>query len=321
MSELFAPHIAVPSYRECIVRIRRLVSAVTLALFAAAFPVVAVPAHATSGDSNAATPVVYVHGYDPTGLGSDCNIWSNMTNFLRSRGFTGPQVTAKYYWNDANCGVDLNQYGSSNAVYPGGYVNGEDSNGTDIRHIAYQFAWYVYNTYSVNGQNIGVVAHSMGGLVVRDALYRVAAHDPDFPPSLLVSNIVNFGSPHNGANIAALCSGADIECTEMTPGSSFLTDLNQNGQNPQASGGTDWTLMGSDYDSVVSDDSATSMTANHKVRYASSDQIGHTDYPNETQQTLNASLSASDFGSAYVSTSTGQWCVLRAQLALSGSNY
>lgn len=283
--------------------------------------VTAAPAQAASGSSNAATPVVYVHGYDATGAGSNCTMWSNMTNFLTGRGFTGPQVTVKYYWNDASCGVDLNKYGNQNKYYSGGLVNGEDSNNTDIRHIAYQFAWYVYNTYSSKGQNIGVVAHSMGGLVVRDALYRVAAGDPDFPSSLLISNIVTFGSPHNGANIAAMCNGSNIECTEMTPGSAFLADLNANGQNPQASGGTDWTIMGSDADSVVSDDSATSMTADHKVRYASIDNVQHLDYYNETQTTLNASLSSSDNGSPYVSTTTGQWCVLRAQSALSGSDY
>ncbi|HEX6501425.1 MAG TPA: hypothetical protein VF054_20695 [Micromonosporaceae bacterium] len=79
--------------------------------------------------------------------------------------------------------------------------------------------------------------------------------------------------------------------------------------------------MGSDADTVVSDSSATSMTANHKVRYASSDNIAHTDYYNETQTTLNASLSYSDYGSAFVSTTSGEWCVLRARYALSGSAY
>lgn len=302
-------------------RLRRLLSACALALLTTAVPILAVPAQAASGDSNAATPVLYVHGYDPTGAGSPCGIFSNMASFLSGNGFTGPQVTLKYYWNDSGCGVDLNNYGSQNTYYPGGSVSGEDSNATDIRHIAYQFAWYVYNTYTAGGQNVGVVAHSMGGLIVRDALYRVAAHDPDFPPSLLISNSVNFGSPHNGANIAALCSGSNIECTEMTPGSSFLNDLNSHGQNPQGTGGTDWTLMGSDSDTIVADSSATSMTAIHKVQYASSDRIGHTDYPNETQTTQDAALSFSDNNSAYTATTTGQWCVLRAKLALSGSNY
>lgn len=279
------------------------------------------PAGAASGDSNAATPVVYVHGYNPSGNGSDCNNWTNTQNFLTSNGFTGPQVTLKYYYNDVNCGVDLNNFGSQSVHYPGGQVNGENSNNTDIRHIGYQFAWYIYNTYTAKGQNVGVVGHSMGGLVIRYALYRVAAGDPDFPPSLLISNIVNFASPHNGANIAALCSVQTIECNQMTPGSTFLGDLNANGQNPQGTGGTDWTLMGSDFDTTVSDDSATSMTANHKVRYASSDLIQHSDYYNKTQTTMDASLSASDNGSPYVATTTGEWCVLRAEKALSGPTY
>jgi triacylglycerol esterase/lipase EstA (alpha/beta hydrolase family) len=280
------------------------------------------PALAASGDSNASTPIVFVHGFDPFGSGDDCNMWNNMTSFLRSNGgFTGPFVTAKYYYNDANCSVDLNNYGTQSAYYSSGLVNGQDSNTTDIRHIAYQLAWYIYNTYSSNGQNIGIVAHSMGGLITRYALYRVAAGDSNFPPSLLVSNIVNFGSPHNGTTSASSCSFNNIECAEMVPNSAFLNDLNANGQNPQAVGGTDWTLMGSDFDSVVSDASATSMTANHKVQYASSNFIGHLDYYNKTSTTMNAALSASDNGGPYVSTTAGEWPVLRAQKALSSPNY
>lgn len=278
------------------------------------------PARAASGDSNQATPILFIHGYDPTGAGDSCTMWSNMTGALTSNGgFTGPYVTVKYYYDDSSCSVDVNNYGTQSAYYSGGLVNGEDSNNTDIRHIAYQLAWFIYDTYSSKGQNIGIVAHSMGGLIARDALYRVAAGDPSFPPSLLVSNIVTFGTPHNGTTTASLCG--NIECTEMSPSSSFLNDLNANGQNPQASGGTDWTIMGSDYDTVVSDASATSMTAAHKVQYASSDKIAHSDYYNDTQTTLNAALKASDNGGPYVSTSAGEWPVLRAQKALSGSAY
>jgi triacylglycerol esterase/lipase EstA (alpha/beta hydrolase family) len=302
-------------------RLGHLFKAFAIGCVALAIALSTSPAQAASGDSNAATPVLYLHGYDPTGLGDDCTMWSNMTTFLTGKGFTGPQVTLKYYHNDSNCGANLNNYGTQSAYYSGGLVSGEDSTSTDIRHIAYQFAWYVYNTYTAKGQNVGVVAHSMGGLVARYALYRVAAKDSAFPSSLLVSNIVTFGTPHNGANAASLCTASNIECAEMTAGSAFLADLNTNGQNPQGQGGTDWTIMGSDYDSVVSDASATSMTANHKIRYASSDYIDHTSYYNKTQTTLDAALSASDNGSAFTSTTTGEWPVLRAQKALTGSAY
>ena len=301
--------------------LKRFVTAFVVGGTALATVLATSPAQAASGDSNAATPVLYVHGYDPTGLGTDCGMWSNMTSFLTGHGFTGPQVTLKYYYDDSHCGVDLNGYGQQSAYFSGGLVNGEDSTGTDIKHIAYQFAWYVYDTYTSKGQNVGVVAHSMGGLVARYALYRVAAQDTAFPPALAISNVVTFGTPHNGADAAALCTTATIECGEMTAGSAFLADLNANGQNPQGQGGTDWTIMGSDYDSVVSDNSATSMTADHKVRYASSDAIDHTSYYNRTQTTLDAALSASDYGSAFTSTASGEWPVLRAQKALSGSAY
>jgi len=276
-------------------------------------------AHAASGDTNLSTPILFFHGYDAFGTGVDCTTWNNMISAMRSYGFSGPFVTVKYYYNDANCSGDVNTAGSQTTYYAGGTVNGADSQNTDIRHIAYQFAWFVYDNYTSKGQNVGIVPHSMGGLIVRYALYRVAAGDPDFPPSLLVSNIADFATPHNGTSSANTCG--NIECVEMRQGSTFLNDLNANGQNPQEQGGTDWTLMGSDYDTIVSDASATSMTAAHKVQYASSDQIGHLDYYNKTQITLNASLKFSDNGGAYTSTSSGEWPVLRAEKALTGSGY
>lgn len=299
--------------------IRRTMWAVGIACLTALISLAPTPSQAAAGDSNAATPVIYVHGYDAFGTGVSCTTWSNMTGFLTSHGFTGPQVTVKYYHNDSGCGANLNNFGTQSAYFSGGLINGEDSPNTDIKHIGYQLAWYVYTTYTSKGQAVGLVGHSMGGLIIRYALYRIAAADPNFPPSMLVTNAVTFGTPHNGASLASICF--NIECAEMAPNSSFLKDLNTSGQNPQGTGGTDWTIMGSDADTIVSDSSATSMTAAHKVRYASGDHIGHLDYFNETQTTLNAALSYSDNGSPFVSTTTGQWCVLRAQLALSGAGY
>jgi pimeloyl-ACP methyl ester carboxylesterase len=297
-------------------RIRRLLTAfVTMVAMGLA---TAAPAHAAAGDSNAGTPVLYVHGYDSGGGGSNCGMWTNMRTALTGNGFSGPQVTVKYYHNDANCGADVNAHGSQSKHYPGGTVGGQDSNNTDIRHIGYQFAWLVYDDYTSRGTNVGIVAHSMGGLVVRYALARVAARDADFPPSLLVSNVITLGTPHNGANIAVFCSIGNVECAQMTPGSSFLRSLSAN---PQGTGGTDWTLLGSDADAVVSTSSATSMSANHKVRYTSGDRVAHSDYYNATRTASDASLYAANNGSAYVFTSTGEWCVARSRKALSGGAY
>jgi pimeloyl-ACP methyl ester carboxylesterase len=301
------------------VHLRRFLASLAVAILATV--ATAAPAQAASGDSNATTPVVYVHGYDATGGGSNCGMWSNMRNFLTRNGFTGPQVTVKYYYNDTGCAADINGFGSPTGHHPSGQVNGQNSNNTDIRHIAYQFAWYVHDTYTAQGRNVGIVAHSMGGLVVRYALHRVAAGDAEFPASLEVSNVVTFGTPHNGASVAGLCSLTSRQCAQMSPGSSFLDNLNAAGQDPQAAGGTDWTVMGSAADTVVSQSSATSMTANHRVRYARSNGIAHSDYYNETQTTTNANLSYSDHGSPYTSTANGEWCVLRAHRALSGGGY
>jgi pimeloyl-ACP methyl ester carboxylesterase len=156
----------------------------------------------------------------------------------------------------------------------------------------------IYTQYSSKGVTVDLVGHSMGGLIIRSALRYTQQADASFPPYLYVEDVVTFGTPHSGSGYASWCPWA-YECNQMETGSSYLTDLAAGAPNPQGSGGTDWTAVGSYSDGVVSQTSATAMDATHKVRYLSSMGIGHSDYMNDTSDVRDADVEYYDRGSPW----------------------
>ena len=158
-------------------------------------------------------------------------------------------------------------------------ANGHHTADTDIRHLAYHLAWMIYDRYGQYGTPVNIVAHSMGGLIVRYAIARVQAHDPAFPPltqwvwvslyeqqqvnTFMVLNVVDFATPHDGGG-QSLPRRVEFvqlkyECRQWTPdnsvglgaGTKFIKWLNSHAQNPQAASGTDWSLVGSYGDEAV----------------------------------------------------------------------
>jgi triacylglycerol esterase/lipase EstA (alpha/beta hydrolase family) len=202
-----------------------------------------------------ARPIVFIHGFNVFGLPEDCKAdWSKMEAGLQADGYTGPMVTAGFYFNDINCDVITSPHGTimSKSI-----------------DMARDLAWYFYNTYNQNGTAIDVVAHSYGGLLTRYALYRVAIGDPSFPPFLNVAHVSTVGSPYEGyAILAESCHIIvwNLECDEMFPLSSFIKELNSPPASyPQGVNGTIWSNGGSNADPIDSSDglvgsaSATSM--------------------------------------------------------------
>ena len=131
----------------------------------------------------------------------------------------------------------------------GAYSNGKDGTVDDsIRHLACLFAWHVYSTYTQHGQSVNILAHSMGGLVVRDAIGETTNHVPGFPPApLAVNRVVTVATPHGGVggtyhNLAFTFIGDSQELEDMNPGSSFMNTI-ANLQAPQGSTGTFWGLI------------------------------------------------------------------------------
>lgn len=251
-----------------------------LVLGVAALVAAGLPAGARTDDR--AKPIVYVHGFDATfSPGYDCHAyWDAMADALEGWGHGGGRVTVAYYYLDYNCTYDLAHHGSHSRHYASGHAFGSHTRNTSIRHLGYHLAWMIYDHFTQTGEATDVVGHSMGGLIARYAVARWAAGDSDFPPSVAVEDAVTLGTPHAGTGWAYGC--AYTQCFEMRPGSSLLTWLANNGSNPQGSGGTDWTVVGSEDDGIVGDGSAVSMGVPHKVIYRWYEGIDHVDYIYDT---------------------------------------
>lgn len=214
---------------------------------------VSAPAGATPAP-NKTNKIVYVHGFSPTGS-TDCSSsgyandgFGKMIPQMQSAGFTGSQITVGYYSGDSNCTINLHNYGS--------YGDGDT-----FKEIGKAFSWYVYNTFTRNGISIDAVGYSMGGLIVRAAIYGASIGASGFSPPINIAQAVTLAAPHDGAAwYASACTIVGwTQCDAMVGGSSQLNWLNQNG-NPQGSAGTTWTNFGSTDDDVVPDSSATSMS-------------------------------------------------------------
>lgn len=292
-----------------------------LGVLAAAAAVLLVAPAAPARTNDRAKPIVFVHGLDAFGCaGNDGNgTWNDMINTLTAWGWTGAKVKLGYYECDTGQNDMVDHHGS-HATHFGGsgeHVSGGAKHGsnTQIDHLGYHWAWYVYDHYSAGGVCIDAVGHSMGGLIIRYGMARTAQRHTDFPPSLCVEDILTIGTPHSGTGWASGCWWSD-QCNQMVPGSGFLNWLASNAQNPQGSGGTDWTNMGSDSDGVVSASSSYGMSAAHRVVYLSSMGIGHSDYMHKTSDSRTADVDYWDTPGPWYRWLDAPYCVRWGDFAL-----
>lgn len=271
-------------------------------------------------------PIIFVHGLNPlAGAGYPCPAsWGPMQDAFRQWGWDGePLVGVKYYAGDSFCEDDIDHHGSHNAHYGNnrwwslGFnhdrlnPNSHDDD-TPIEHLGYHLAWTVYDHYTSQGQPVDLVGHSMGGLIIRYALTKQEQRHPDFPPNLLVEDVVTLESPHDGVSLSIFC-GWSKQCREMIPGSRFLNGL---GENPQVGEGTEWTISGSYWDPLVPADSAVAMDAAHRVKY-SWPLYEHLRPLWDSSDTRDADFDFSDTGSPWQQEQNGPHSVRLTDLALS----
>jgi pimeloyl-ACP methyl ester carboxylesterase len=286
-----------------------------LALAVSASPVAA----ATSRTNDRAKPVILVHGFDVEGNpGTDCGAtWDDLKGAFRSWGYTGPLVATAYYAYDAGCDHAIGHHGDHATHFATGHTTtGGHTANTDIRHLGYHLAWYVYEHWTSQEQPVDLVGHSMGGLVIRYAIAQVERGDPEFPPRLLVEDVVTFGTPHAGTRFALACAAFYRQCAQMRPESSFMTWLRTYAAEPDGATGTDWTTMGSQADELVSTSSANAMAACHEVSYLATSRIRHTDYQHLRSRARSADATHRDCPGAWVTSYDYWWPVRRADLAL-----
>lgn len=234
--------------------------------FAAAAPANAAPSR-SDGRGNV---VLFIHGFDPDGAAdTNCaDYWDSAISYFGNSGWNeGNLLTYGYYTSGPENECNFN--------YPG-------TRATSITTIAQSLADTIYYSWTVNNQKIDVVAHSMGGLVIRSMLYHVANGTPGFPPQLYIEDVVTLGTPHDGAapEQVALCNAVFPEqrqCTQMTPGSDFLADLPETPSSGSSAFRTDWTAVSSFHDFTTGGNSGVGINADHKFQYQSDSPIGHSE--------------------------------------------
>ncbi|MFD0685733.1 esterase/lipase family protein [Actinomadura fibrosa] len=266
-------------------------------------PILTAPA-ATAADGTSEA-VYFVHGIDWNhGKAGDAQLncestWKASKAALKAHGWTGKMITWGYYAKDTRCTRKTN-----------GDLN------TRIQELGRRFAWDVYANYAKNGESVDVVAHSMGGLVVRAAIEGVNRYgkNKDWPDRLYIEDVATFSTPHTGTDWGTSCTALKgwKQCSDVRPGSGFLKWA---GQNPQAAGGTDWTLIGASDDDMITSGSATGMRAKHKAIYASGQGLEHSTIKNKGDGNGWKAKVTDDYGSTWKS-GTGPGPLLRLFNAL-----
>ncbi len=238
--------------------------AVVVLVALAAVIAMALPPSASARTNTKDKITVFLHGFNGHNCTQD---WRELMLDMRANGFTGPFYAVRFLSADSECdlsgipnafNVGLFRFGAHTGPY--GHEGTSHDNNTDIRHLAWHFANWA-DLYIPDDPPIDVVAHSMGGLIVRFALGKQTGPWP----ALNVEDVVTLGTPHGGVNFASWTG--TFQGDQMEPDSYFIWWLAQNAPNPQGSDGTEWTVVGSSADLVVSRGTATNMQAAERVRY------------------------------------------------------
>ncbi|MFH9196036.1 esterase/lipase family protein [Streptomyces anulatus] len=233
-------------------------------------PAAAAPSR-TNGSGNR---VIFVHGFAPLGKHDCTDYFSAARSHFTSKKWKGNLLTFGYYKGNKRCSY-----------------NYKGTRDTSIKTAAKAFANYAYTHYSKKGVKLDVVAHSMGGLVVRAALYHTAKRSAGFPPYVHVEDVVTLGTPHGGTNWGSACKALWQQCADMKAGSAFLKALGSSLPNSRM--GTDWTTISSYDDKIVSEASGIAGVAEHEVQYKA--KIGHNELMKVRSGTHNSRIKHSSW--------------------------
>lgn len=199
------------------------------------------------------------NGNDPNG---NCHVnFGNLVNILdNTYQWVGNLINLEYYSGESgHCTFTssdppnfeaANMRTSAHAYKCDNYFDGYDgTNDEDDLHLACLLAWYIWDNYTVNTWTVNVVAHSLGGVLVKEALFQIeiTKDTTHFPPYLYLDHVVTLDSPLAGIPLGGLIScGGCFEVAEMQwPVGEIYGDLtNSNGKGVQGLGGTTWIMEG-----------------------------------------------------------------------------
>ena len=236
-------------------------------------------AHAAPHATNPHTSVVFIHGF----MGSSSNgantmpncgsYWKDAFSFLGNR-WQGDLRQVSFYQNDCASNGNEQNYSANLHAYDGHcsnfYPGSEGTNNENLGHVACLLDWYLYYNFGQHGWEEAIVAHSMGGFIVRKAFQLWANHNSHVPSNIgHVTDVVDFNTPQPGWPLSGPTScGNCVQGLQMESYDNFIVSIQNDGnaKNIQVNGVTDWTLIGSISDGL-SYWGAVQMPANHKVMY------------------------------------------------------
>ena len=121
---------------------------------------------------------------------------------------------------------------------------------------------------------MSVIAHSMGGVLTRMALWKSGSGEAGWPTAKLrVEHAVTLGTPHDGSReyTSAACPTRQYvnQCLDLTDGSGFLATMRNApaSRHPRGAIGAEWSAVASPYDVIVSVASALAVEADHEYVY------------------------------------------------------
>jgi hypothetical protein len=272
----------------------------------------AVPAPATARIDDTDKPVILLTGAE-AGAPADCErVWSAFVRRLRDirltvegepATFGGKMITLTPYAADRGCDASL----------------GLDADAS-LHDAARRLSDWLRDRYGRDDEAVDVVAQGTSGVLVRYALGAAAGkRSGQWPEPLLLEDVVTLGAPHAGAlDLARACRRR--ACAQLDPGTpggaEFLERLGRpEFSSPEGEDGTDWSVIGSAGDELVSADSAVAMGADHKTRYLSN-ELGHADLLRDTSGEHDASLAFSHGGRPEAVSNKGAHVVERVAWAL-----
>jgi hypothetical protein len=217
------------------------------------------PPQARAGAFN--QTVLLIHGWSGYSKLScnDNSMWGTVEGYFHVRGYSNTDSLG-FYYQDYYC----DHYITDDAHCLNWYNGNVGTVNEDIRHTTCDIAWYIWNRYTQYGTTVAVVAHSMGGILIRQIM-NDTPYILDFPPYLKVSDVATAGTPHQGlgegstwvANAFGHCTSPCLEITQLEKTNPLMSNMNSTSfrggfaRNPQGSGGTDWTTMSSNNDELL----------------------------------------------------------------------
>jgi len=243
--------------------------------------------------------VYLVHGFSPPPGEPGTDTGERFSTLQDALGPNQETHTVGYYACDQNADVRLENFGS-----PVGHIEGpieevaepvdkpadlhsppsaydcrdrpginSHDRSTLIQHLGYHFAHMLAERHGADDCS-SIVAHSMGGLIVRYALTMVQRGHEDFPSpdDVCVQSVVTAGTPHQGSQGLIAAEGCSaftdlLQCQQMIPDSGFLQWLDARDGPAVEEGPYDWFALGSASDDQVSPESATGIDVPDRFYY------------------------------------------------------